>query len=195
MDPATTAISPPLTSTSPAPSASSQAPSASSWATIGKGTTGKSFDVSSRPAPKKRYLLLNAYDERLDPDLPKADGRAWERFTDLTQTKGRNFCNSHHLGDKCESGEYCEYLHGPKLTNGELLVLKNKARSIYCANKSYCRDIDCYLGHHCKFGNTCSTSKCRFGDTHNVDLEPARRYYEDGSEEWLPQFLEKHTKG
>ncbi|RMX71169.1 hypothetical protein D0869_15906, partial [Hortaea werneckii] len=127
MDPATTAISPPLTSTSPAPSASSQAPSASSWATIGKGTTGKSFDVSSRPAPKKRYLLLNAYDERLDPDLPKADGRAWERFTDLTQTKGRNFCNSHHLGDKCESGEYCEYLHGPKLTNGELLVLKNKA--------------------------------------------------------------------
>ncbi|KAI7285903.1 hypothetical protein KC345_g1484 [Hortaea werneckii] len=172
-----------------------KAASASSWATIGKGTTDKSFDVSSRPAPKKRYLLLNAYDERLDPDLLKADGRSWERFTDLTHTKGRNFCNNHHLGDKCESGEYCEYLHGPKLTNGELLVLKNKARSIYCANKSYCRDIDCYLGHHCKFGNTCSTSKCRFGDTHNVDLEPARRYYEDGSEEWLPQFLEKHTKG
>lgn len=195
MDPTTTAISPPPTSTSPAPSTSSQAPSASSWATIGKGTTGKSFDLSSRPAPKKRYLLLNAYDERLDPDLPKADGRSWERFTDLTHAKGRNFCNNHHLGDKCESGEYCEYLHGPKLTNGELLVLKNKARSIYCSNKSYCRDIDCYLGHHCKFGNTCSTSKCRFGDTHNVDLEPARRYYEDGSEEWLPQFLEKHTKG
>ncbi|KAI7088850.1 hypothetical protein KC356_g2939 [Hortaea werneckii] len=189
MDSATAAISPPPTSTSPAPSASSQAASASSWAAIGKGTTGKSFDVSSRPAPKKRYLLLNAYDERLDP------GRSWDRFTELTQARGRNFCNNHHLGDKCESGDYCEYLHGPKLTNGELLVLKNKARSIYCSNKSYCRDMDCYLGHHCKFGSTCSTSKCRFGETHNVDLEPARRYYEDGSEEWLPQFLEKHTRG
>ncbi|KAI6890117.1 hypothetical protein KC325_g109 [Hortaea werneckii] len=114
----------------------------------------KSFDVSSRPAPKKRYLLLNAYDERLDPDLPKADGRSWDRFTELTQARGRNFCNNHHLGDKCESGDYCEYLHGPKLTNGELLVLKNKAlreyllhlqvpvwRHAYCGFRA-CKAID-----------------------------------------------------
>lgn len=168
MDPSITAFSPPPVSSSPTPA---QAASNNSWATVGKvGGGSKSFDISTTKMPKKRYVMLNAYDERLDPDLPKPDGKAYERFVHTTETEGRNFCNNYHLSGKCDAREYCDYIHGPKLTPGEQLVLRHKARSIMCGSRYACKAVDCYLRHHCKYGSTCSSPKCRFAETHNQDM-------------------------
>lgn len=62
-----------------------------------------------------------------------------------------------------------DYVHGPKLSPGELLVLKHKARSLNCPYKS-CDDMDCYRGHHCKFGKRCPLNVCHFSNTHHMDL-------------------------
>ena len=44
------------------------------------------------------------------------------------------------LGD---AAEYCDYNHGERLTPGEQLVLKQKAKSRSCPRKGYCRELDC----------------------------------------------------
>lgn len=63
-----------------------------------------------------------------------------------------------------------DYTHGPRLTGGELLVLKHKARSLVCPEHHYCEDIECYRGHHCKYGKRCPLEKCYFADTHHMDM-------------------------
>lgn len=39
-----------------------------------------------------------------------------------------------------------DYVHGPRITGGELLVLKHKARSLNCPNSHWCQNINCYMG-------------------------------------------------
>lgn len=158
------------------------------WATVGKsGTAGKTISIVSNKKPARRYILLNAYDERIDEPLPRPEPGLESRFNDRVRTQGK-FCNNYHLGGKCGAGEYCEYAHGPKLSPGEFLVLKHKARGICCPQKSYCRNVDCYLGHHCKFGSNCAMmDNCQFRNNHQMDKTVAKRMSEDGSEEWLPQ--------
>jgi hypothetical protein len=49
--------------------------------------------------------------------------------------------------------------------------LKHKARSITCASRQRCRDVDCTFGHHCKFGGKgCFADNCWFSDSHYMDL-------------------------
>jgi hypothetical protein len=162
---------PPARSTSspsPAPSVDSSN-GLHSWAAVGKnGAVTKTISIAPTKV-KKRFILLNKDDDRLDDRLPEQDSKAYQRFSDMTKSKG-NFCNSYHLTGKCDSGEYCDYHHGERLSPGELLVLKHKARSLACPNRYACRDFDCFLGHHCKFAKDCHLGYCRFSDTHGYDL-------------------------
>ncbi|CAK1354150.1 unnamed protein product [Cercospora beticola] len=174
---------------SPAPSNESNG---SSWATIGKnGGPTKTINIAPQKKPNRRSILVNRYNERIDEDLPRTDPAAENRFQKRTETYGKH-CNSYHLLGRCERGEYCDYHHGEKLTAGERLVLMHKARSLSCPKKIACVDPICPYGHHCKYGGGhCYFDRCYYADTHTMDLEPAKKIYEDGSEEWLPNCLEK----
>ncbi|GIZ39005.1 hypothetical protein CKM354_000239800 [Cercospora kikuchii] len=176
-------------SPSPAPSNESNG---SSWATIGKnGGPTKTINIAPQKKPDRKFILVNRYNERIDEDLPRTDPAAENRFQKRTETYGKH-CNSYHLLGRCERGEYCDYHHGEKLTAGERLVLKHKARSLSCPKKIACADPICPYGHHCKYGGGhCYFDRCYYADTHTMDLEPAKKIYDDGSEEWLPNYLEK----
>jgi hypothetical protein len=185
----------------------------SSWATVGKSAGPKNIDIAPKKPVQRRCVVLNVDDERLDAPLPRADPGAEKRFLGRTKESGK-CCNSYHLTGQCLAAEYCDYHHGERLSPGEILVLKHKARSISCASRQKCRDIDCTFGHHCKFGGKgCFADNCWFSDTHYMDLvsrtslirpnllglltieqEPAKRIYEDGSEEWLSSYLDKVRK-
>ena len=67
----------------------------------------KTIDISTKKAPKRRYVVLNAYDERLDPELPAQDSTAYRRFTERVEAHGK-CCNNFHLTGKCDAGEYCD---------------------------------------------------------------------------------------
>ncbi|KAF2772936.1 hypothetical protein EJ03DRAFT_286542 [Teratosphaeria nubilosa] len=192
--PATSFAPPKASSPSPAPSISSITNDTGSWAAVGKGGAGagktRTINIASKKAAPRKFVLINVHDERLDERLPEQDPKAYARFLEKTKD-GRNLCNNHHLYGYCPSGEYCDYMHGERLSGGELLVLKHKARSLACANKYTCRDVNCAFGHHCKFGRSCHQSWCRFHDTHDEDMEPAKKVYEDGTEEYLPSYMAK----
>ncbi|SMR44410.1 unnamed protein product [Zymoseptoria tritici ST99CH_1A5] len=191
---------------SPAPSTESNPPTttstngstttSSSWATVGKtGVNSKTINIApKKPPPTRKFVLLNAYDERLDTWLPDTDKSAELRYAKRMASTGK-CCNDFYLSGKCEKGEYCDYKHTEKLTPAEVLVLKHKARSRSCPQRAYCRDVDCHFGHVCKFGKDfCNAENCWFASSHNTDTEPAKRYFEDGSEEWLQSYLDKFGK-
>lgn len=177
---------------SPAPSTESNGSTlGASWATVGKsGSTSKTISIAPKKAVVRKHVLVNTYNERIDIDLPRTDPGAEGRFTERTKAFGKH-CNAHHLIGKCERGEYCDYVHGERVTGGEKLVLMHKARSLSCPQKFQCMDPSCPYSHHCKFGKMCFVDRCYFADTHEMDMEPAKRVFEDGTEEWLPAYLEK----
>ena len=130
----------------------------------------ESFKQSDKEREALRpFLLLNAYDDRLDTDLPRMDPKAESRFAEQVKT-GRKYCNSFHLTGKCEAAEFCDYVHGQKLSPGELLVLKHKARSRTCPERAYCRDVQCTYGHHCRMKGFCTFEDCWFSSTHKYDF-------------------------
>lgn len=154
--------------TSPSPAPTSTDPS--SWATVGKSAGAKNIDIAPKKVAQRRHVVLNVNDERLDAPLPRPDPGAEKRFLSRTKEQGK-CCNSYHLTGHCPTGEYCDYDHGERLSPGEILVLKHKARSITCSAKYTCRDVDCTFGHHCKFGGKgCFADSCWFSDTHYMDL-------------------------
>lgn len=143
---------------------------AGSWATVGKATGPKSIDIAPKKVAPRRHVVLNADDERLDAPLPRPDPAAEKRFLARTKEQGKS-CNNYHLTGHCPTGQYCDYTHGERLSPGEVLVMKHKARSITCGQRHLCRDPDCIYGHHCKFGGKgCFADNCWFGDTHYMDL-------------------------
>jgi len=189
---------PPMSkSTSPSPSVDS---TASSWATVGKSAPGqKQINIAPKKPANRKYILLNKYDERIDPDLPKPDASAQARL--FERTKKQKVCNNYHLRGHCEAGKYCDYDHGERLSPGEQLALKHRARTRSCPEKSACRDFDCTNGHICPYGTNCYNDGCWFQDLHDVDLvsgicirfdklltcikEPSVRFYENGDVERL----------
>lgn len=62
-------------------------------------------------------------------------------------------------------------VHGPRLPEGELLVLRHKARSLRCSARLLCDDIRCPYGHNCPYaGRHCTYGdSCRFSDTHGIE--------------------------
>ena len=184
-------------STSPAPSSDSGNGNGTppTWATVGRnGANSKTINIASKKVPVRKHILVNVNDERIDAELPRTDPGAEKRFADRLKTKGK-LCNNYHLTGNCrcrhlfpistgvkalyktrmlttsvgDAGEYCDYNHGERLSPGEQLVLKHKARSRTCPQREVCRDLDCTFGHHCKFGNSCWLDSCWFAQTHNVD--------------------------
>ncbi|KAK5711186.1 hypothetical protein LTR17_018534 [Elasticomyces elasticus] len=180
-------------SSSPSPAPSADSGAGNTWAAVGKsGATSKTFDIATKKVPAKKYVLLNVHDERLDAALPDQDGGAIKRFDE--RKKLGNLCNNYHLTGKCNSGEDCDYQHGERLSPGERLVLKHKARQLMCPQKAWCVNADCFLGHHCRYGTSCTFDWCRFSDTHDRDLEPAKKVFADTTEEWLSSYLERYRR-
>ncbi|KAK1974187.1 C-x8-C-x5-C-x3-H type zinc finger protein [Colletotrichum cereale] len=143
-------------------------------------TAPKTIDISiAKKAPARKYYLLNKDSQRIDEPLPKIDPAAEKRFKDRMNREG-NFCNNYHLQNNCKNPD-CHYIHGEKLSAGELLVLKQKSRGIPCSMGSECDDINCTLGHHCKWFRDCNHSYCRFDGLHNIDGKPRVKVFEDGS--------------
>ncbi|GAB7353105.1 hypothetical protein MBLNU459_g3647t1 [Dothideomycetes sp. NU459] len=174
---------PPPKPSSPAPSTES---TSSSWATVGKIAHGSSnnINIATRKAPARRFILLNAYDERLDPEIPRVEPAAQQRLYDRIKRNGK-VCNGYHLNGKCESGQYCDYDHGERLSPGEQLALKHRARTRSCLDRGECRDFLCTNGHVCPYGKNCYSESCWFQDVHDTDLEPVSRIFENGDKEWL----------
>jgi hypothetical protein len=149
------------------PKAATPIPSeGSSWATVGKGAP-KTINIAGKKAANRKFIILNAYDERLDSALPRADPAATIRLSE--RVKHKKVCNNYHLNGKCEAGKYCDYDHGERLSPGEQLVLKQRARNRSCPDRGECRDFDCTNGHVCPYGKDCYNDNCWFQDVHDVD--------------------------
>ncbi|THY37761.1 hypothetical protein D6C99_09471 [Aureobasidium pullulans] len=177
---------------------------ASSWATVGKGAP-KTINVATKKAPARKCILLNAFDERIDAVLPRTDQAAAARLSERVRNK--KVCNNYHLNGKCEAGKYCDYDHGERLSPGEQLVLKHRARTRSCPDRGACRDFDCTNGHVCPYGQECYNDKCWFEEVHDVDTvshlhmllvfsrlsaetncslqKVISRLFEDGEQEWI----------
>ncbi|KAK8211497.1 hypothetical protein M8818_003150 [Zalaria obscura] len=168
------------------PSLSSPAES-STWAAVGKsGVTGKCINITPSKAPNRRHIITNAYKQRLDPDLPKPDYAAQQRLFD--RIRKHKVCNAYHLIGKCEAGEYCDYDHGERLSPGEQLALRHRARTRSCMNRGDCRDFYCTLGHICPYGDKCTGGdQCWFADVHDIDQTPAWRLFESGEKELVKE--------
>ncbi|KAK4444339.1 hypothetical protein QBC34DRAFT_185040 [Podospora aff. communis PSN243] len=165
-----------------------------SWASVGRaGNTPQVIDISSQKKSAKSepwYLQLNKDDERIDVPLPKLDNNAKESFDQKTRGNGANFCNKFYLQGNCKAMDatgHCPYIHNDRLSPAELLILKYRARGLPCAAGSQCRDIRCTSGHHCPNPNSCYfDDKCRFVDTHGLDITPTIKIFEDGTREIVP---------
>lgn len=144
------------------------------WASSERGLISFSnpdAEVDAKPSVKTKYALLNALGQRIDETLPKWDYEDTLRFKQKIADNGKNFCNGYHLRDKCESTNNCAYIHGLRLSEGELLVLSHKARNLRCSARLLCEDISCPYGHTCPFvGRNCKYGdSCRFSDAHGIE--------------------------
>ncbi|KAK1765606.1 hypothetical protein QBC33DRAFT_454409 [Phialemonium atrogriseum] len=158
--------------------------SSAGWAALSKSVAAskaKTINIAPKKPAQLKHYTININGERLDEELSRWDPSAEKRFANRIRERG-NCCNFYHLRGKCPEEEFCGYYHGDRLGPAELLVLRHKARSLKCSNGTYCSDPECFYGHHCRFGKNCSNSSCRFADTHHVDLHPATKIYEDGTE-------------
>jgi hypothetical protein len=125
--------------------------------------------ATKKPAVRKFYLV-NAYDERIDMELPRPDPAAEKRYMERVRKLGYNYCNKYHLLDDCPNGSYCCYEHGEKLPPAEIGVLRFKCRNLKCTDGSYCAQVDCPFSHHCRMGNRCTLDNCRFAESHGTNL-------------------------
>ncbi|GJC89525.1 hypothetical protein ColLi_12363 [Colletotrichum liriopes] len=95
----------------------------SSWSTV---STGKTIDISSKKTSPKKYYLLNVNSQRVDEQLLRVDPTVEEQFKERAQKSGKNLCNNYHLHGDCRAGDTCVFLHGAKLSPGELTLLRKK---------------------------------------------------------------------
>ncbi|CAJ2499958.1 Uu.00g028110.m01.CDS01 [Anthostomella pinea] len=135
-------------------------------------------DLPNTP-PGWSAVSISLHNERVDEPLQRYDGIYDQRFSDRMRKEGRKPCNRYHLHNKCDNPS-CAYYHGERLCSGELLVLQHKAHGTMCFKQQWCKDVNCLLGHHCKFGDKCRWD-CKFGATHDMKLTPAEKVFEDGS--------------
>ncbi|KAK1467184.1 C-x8-C-x5-C-x3-H type zinc finger protein [Colletotrichum melonis] len=173
------AVEPPRV-TSPL-SSGSQTP-ASNWSTLTRVSTApKPIDIfSTKKAPQPKYYLMNADSQRIDEPLPKVDPMVEKRFNARMTETGKKFCNNYHLHGECKN-PVCSYIHGDKLSASEMVLLKQKSRGIPCSLGSECDDVNCTLGHHCRWLKDCNHSYCRFQGYHDISPKPRVKCFEDGS--------------
>lgn len=156
-----------------APSPSPSDSSTTSWAKISKiandsqqpfqkVTKKRSLQAASNP----RYVILNEKQERLDNRID-VDKSAQDKLFRRIKDHGK-ICNPYHLTGKCPGS--CGFIHGDKFSVGELLALRQKARTRACAKLNDCTDQDCIHGHVCTLGNNCRGEECSFESVHDKDL-------------------------
>jgi hypothetical protein len=139
--------------------------------------------VKVRPtAPDPKIILINYFDQRIDPKLPKADSASKAELE--SRIKQQKVCNNYHIiGPKsCTSGSRCTFQHGERMGPKEQLALRHKARERVCPRKSGCRQADCLCGHHCPWGD-CTQDTCFFKDLHDLDMNVAMKMDENGKVE------------
>ncbi|EON63534.1 hypothetical protein W97_02762 [Coniosporium apollinis CBS 100218] len=137
---------PPPVSTSPTPTPTPSVTSATgpSWATVGKsGTVEKNICIAPRKAALRKYVLLNADDQRLDERLPRPDKPAMDNLHDRITNRGK-VCNDFHLLGVCRT-QHCPFSHEPKLTAMEQLALRHKARNKLCSSYDECQSFLLHL--------------------------------------------------
>ncbi|KAI1774620.1 hypothetical protein F4818DRAFT_418444 [Hypoxylon cercidicola] len=146
-----------------------------------------SLDLAGRQATPttRKYYLVNSAGERVDEPTPKHTMAAAQLVETRIKGEGRGPCYRYHLLGACDVAS-CTYYHKERLSPGEQLVLRSKARSFQCAYRSFCYNPDCLWGHHCRYGQKCQLHSCSYGDSHGIDITPAEKIYEDGSRERLP---------
>lgn len=138
---------------SPSPSPSTPAPSVSAtessedsnWASVSKIGPQRTESISIAPSnsnTKKKYAYYNKREQRLDEPLPARDKASAGALDARMKRYGKKMCNNFHLGGSCVQGKFCQFQHEPRLSPGELVALRYKARSLACNNR-YCEDIDC----------------------------------------------------
>ncbi|KAL2753291.1 hypothetical protein ACRALDRAFT_1083047 [Sodiomyces alcalophilus JCM 7366] len=169
----------------PTPASSSAA--ATSWSTITRtipSANPKAIDISVTKKAPRKYYLINADSQRVDEPLPRIDPAAERKFKDMMAKNGTNFCNNHYLLGGCESA-HCTYYHGEKLALPVLNVLKQKVRGIPCELKTQCEDPTCIYAHHCRWARNCPQSSCRFAYSHDMDLVPRLKIFDDNTVQHL----------
>ncbi|KAF2734178.1 hypothetical protein EJ04DRAFT_249625 [Polyplosphaeria fusca] len=186
-EPAPVTASPATTSSSLAGQVSDSG--GNSWSTVSKtGVQNNNISIAlNKNNPKKKYIYYNKNNQRLDEPLPNRDRNALDAIEQRMAKAGRNLCNNWHLSGTCHNGDFCRFLHAPKLTAAELIALKYKTRSLACKRKD-CENFGCYLGHQCSFER--DQGYCPFPDTcnlrtsHGMDKTKYVRWDEDGNEEF-----------
>ena len=127
----------------------------------------------------KEPVLLNIHDERVDPQPKEEDPESKEMVQ--ARMAEKKYCTFFHLLDSCNSermGKTCNFRHGPRLNEQELVILQNIARRLPCAVGSTCRDPVCVFGHSCQNQPGCRYgARCYLAKFHNVDKTAVRVWH------------------
>ncbi|KAJ6178640.1 hypothetical protein N7519_009101 [Penicillium mononematosum] len=161
----------------------------STYATIGASSHHQNLTIKRRETKEKKIIEYNARKQRIDPPIRAPSDTAANNsyFKKLDQILPRGFCNNHYLLGRCDR-VWCKMVHDEKLNASEIVIQKNRARKGQCPNGPGCSDYDCYLSHHCPFGNNCVYSPCKFSlHLSESDLKVVERWIEGESG---PRILE-----
>jgi hypothetical protein len=146
------------------------------YASAGKNKDHHNIDISIAKSQKRRSILYNAAQQRLD--LP--NNRSWSMCAQqsynkkIEQIKPKVFCNEFYLVGDCPRGVSCFFDHSKELTSEELKIHRYRARTGPCTTGPSCQNFDCYSSHHCPAGRNCykgseclfSNAKSYYGDLH-----------------------------
>lgn len=146
------------------------------YASAGKDKDHHNVDISTARSEKRRSILYNAAQQRLD--LP--NNRSWSVDAQqsynkkIEQINPKVFCNEFYLLGDCPRGISCFFDHSKELTSEELKIHRYRARTGPCVTGPSCQNFDCYSSLHCPAGRNCykgpdclfSKAKSYYGDLH-----------------------------
>nr|POF17360.1 hypothetical protein CFP56_65227 [Quercus suber] len=151
------------------PVALTSGPYSTSSVGVGQSVGRDVIGLTPANTAPRDFVYLNASGARLDSVLPAPDKAVDYHLSETSRQYGK-LCNKYHLVGYCK-GESCQYRHGDPLTDAEKIVLMHKARSLACAKKSACRDVNCFRGHQCRFNTRCNFELCRMREFHDMDSD------------------------
>ena len=131
---------------------------------------------SASPHRKRRTIILNVNDERVDSPPQKEDPESKKLM--LKRIAEKKYCTFYHLLDTCltdRTGKVCKYRHGPRLNSHELAILKNFSRRLPCTIGPTCRNTHCIFGHTCEKQPGCPFGEgCNLARFHDIDKTAVR---------------------
>ena len=121
-----------------------------------------------------KSVLLNIDNQRVDSRLDHLDPKAVESFK--TRTAKKKVCMWYHIDGHCLNGSSCTYSHGPRLSIGEVEVLRSLNRKNPCEFGSKCRNANCHYGHMCPQVYCTKGTSCKFKDVHGISRDAIKVY-------------------